>query len=84
MRILIKKILIKMIRGYQLYISPMTGPHCKYTPTCSEYAIQALKKYGAVKGMLVGSPVHFVLNLVEEQNRAFSMGSHITDMQWTE
>lgn len=42
-----------MIRGYQLYISPMTGPHCKYTPTCSEYAIQALKKYGAVKGMIL-------------------------------
>ena len=31
----------------------MTGPHCKYTPTCSEYAIQALKKYGAVKGMIL-------------------------------
>ena len=53
MLILIKQILIKMIRGYQLYISPMTGPHCKYTPTCSEYAIQALKKYGAVKGMIL-------------------------------
>ena len=36
-----------------LHISPMTGPHCKYTPTCSEYAIQALKKYGAVKGMIL-------------------------------
>ncbi|WP_368378741.1 membrane protein insertion efficiency factor YidD, partial [[Clostridium] symbiosum] len=32
---MIKKILIKMIRGYQKYISPLTGPHCKYTPTCS-------------------------------------------------
>ena len=45
-----KKICIFMIRGYQKYISPMTGPHCKYTPTCSQYAIEALQKYGAFKG----------------------------------
>lgn len=46
-----KKICIFMIRGYQKYISPMTGPHCKYTPTCSQYAIEALEKYGVVKGL---------------------------------
>ena len=45
-----KKICIFMIRGYQKYISPMTGPHCRYTPTCSQYAIEALEKYGVVKG----------------------------------
>jgi len=48
---LVKKIFIKMIRGYQRYISPMTGPHCRYTPTCSQYAIEALEKYGVVKGL---------------------------------
>lgn len=46
-----KQICIFMIRGYQKYISPMTGPHCKYTPTCSQYAIEALEKYGVVKGL---------------------------------
>ena len=43
-----------MIRGYQKYISPMTGPHCKYTPTCSQYAIEALQKYGAFKRWFFG------------------------------
>ena len=45
-----KKICIFMIRGYQKYISPMTGPHCKYAPTCSQYAIETLEKYGVFKG----------------------------------
>ena len=31
----------------------MTGPHCKYTPTCSQYAIEAVQKYGACKGMIL-------------------------------
>ena len=38
------------IRGYQKYISPLLGAHCIYTPTCSEYALQAIRKYGALKG----------------------------------
>ena len=48
-----KKIIISMIRGYQRFISPLTGPHCKYTPTCSQYAVVAVVKYGAVKGMIL-------------------------------
>jgi putative membrane protein insertion efficiency factor len=47
---MVKKIIILLIRGYQLYISPLSGPHCRYTPTCSQYAIEAVQKYGAVKG----------------------------------
>ena len=39
-----------LIRLYRRYISPMLGPHCRYTPTCSQYAIEAIKKYGALKG----------------------------------
>lgn len=42
---------IFLIRVYQRLISPMLGPKCRYTPTCSTYALQALKKYGLFKGM---------------------------------
>ena len=39
-----------MLRFYKREISPMLPPCCRYTPTCSEYAMQAVEKYGAVKG----------------------------------
>lgn len=45
-----KRILLAMIRGYRSYISPLTGAHCRFTPTCSRYAMEALEKYGAWKG----------------------------------
>ncbi len=41
---------IALIRVYQLVISPLLGPKCRYTPTCSHYGIEALKKYGLIKG----------------------------------
>lgn len=41
---------ILVIRFYQLCISPLTMPSCRYTPTCSEYALQALRKHGPFKG----------------------------------
>lgn len=44
------KILIKLIRGYQLFISPMIGPRCRFVPTCSCYGIEALKVHGLLKG----------------------------------
>ena len=44
-------ILIKLIRGYKFFISPLIGPSCRYLPTCSEYSIEALKTYGLFKGM---------------------------------
>ncbi|MDO4327252.1 MAG: membrane protein insertion efficiency factor YidD [bacterium] len=47
---MISKIFIFFIRGYQKFISPCIGAHCIYTPTCSQYAIEALRKYGALKG----------------------------------
>ncbi len=43
-------ILIIPIKIYQLTISPLLGASCRYTPTCSTYSIQALKKYGPIKG----------------------------------
>ena len=41
-----------LIRFYQLAISPMLGPTCRFQPTCSAYAIESLKKYGMVRGSL--------------------------------
>lgn len=44
-------LLVLPIRFYQLAISPLLGPSCRFTPTCSEYARQALMKHGPVKGL---------------------------------
>ena len=46
----LKILLIKLIRGYQVGISPLLPPSCRYTPTCSHYGIEALNKYGLFKG----------------------------------
>jgi putative membrane protein insertion efficiency factor len=42
--------LILVIRGYQLWISPLLPSACRYYPTCSAYALEAIEKYGAVSG----------------------------------
>lgn len=44
------KILIGLIRGYQLAISPLLGPRCRFNPTCSNYGIEALRRFGMLKG----------------------------------
>ena len=44
------KLLIGLIRLYQITLSPWLGGACRYTPTCSNYGIEALEKYGAFKG----------------------------------
>ena len=43
-------ILIKIIKGYKFFISPLFGHSCRYLPTCSEYSIEALKEFGLAKG----------------------------------
>lgn len=48
-----KTILIKLIRFYQKYISPLKSTRCPYIPTCSQYGLEAIEKYGAVKGCLL-------------------------------
>lgn len=45
-----KKLFIRLIRFYRRNISPLTPPKCKYYPTCSEYAITAIERFGALKG----------------------------------
>ena len=47
------RLLIAVIRFYQGAISPMFPPACRYTPTCSQYAIEALRKHGVLKGSLL-------------------------------
>ena len=44
------KVLIPLIRAYQYLLSPMLGQRCKYYPSCSNYAIEALRVHGAVRG----------------------------------
>lgn len=45
-----QKLLTIIIRGYQNFISPMFGPRCRFHPTCSQYAIEAINKHGSLKG----------------------------------
>ena len=47
-------ILIKLIKIYKFLISPLFGQSCRYLPTCSEYFIDSLKEYGAIKGSSKG------------------------------
>lgn len=50
LRWLVGKIFIALIRIYQWSISPILGQNCRYTPTCSQYSVEAINKHGAFKG----------------------------------
>lgn len=45
------RILVWIINGYRYAISPLLGTNCRFTPSCSEYAVEAVAKYGVVKGI---------------------------------
>ena len=47
------KILIKLIKVYKYFLSPLIGHSCRYLPTCSEYSIEALETYGFIKGTYI-------------------------------
>ena len=51
---LLKKIIILLIRGYQIFISPIMPGKFRFYPTCSTYFVQAVEKYGPFKGSLLG------------------------------
>ena len=51
MRNFLKFLLIIPIKIYQILISPLLGPHCRFTPTCSQYAVEAIEKHGPIKGI---------------------------------
>jgi putative membrane protein insertion efficiency factor len=50
-----KTLLSMLIRAYQLGISPMLGQNCRFYPSCSQYAIEALKEHGALKGSMLAT-----------------------------
>lgn len=50
MRGLVKFLMLGVIRLYQLCISPFMAPHCRFTPTCSQYAREAISRHGACAG----------------------------------
>ncbi|MBQ3075884.1 MAG: membrane protein insertion efficiency factor YidD [Clostridia bacterium] len=48
-----KHICIFLIQLYQKYLSPLLGPHCRFTPTCSQYAVLAFRRHGFWKGAVL-------------------------------
>ena len=52
---ILARILILMIRGYQVTFSPLLPSACRYTPSCSRYAVEAIERYGALRGTWMGA-----------------------------
>jgi len=52
---LVRAGLVKVIRAYQLVISPLLGPACRFHPSCSEYLIDAIQRHGAARGVWLGA-----------------------------
>lgn len=50
-----KKILLFFLKAYKKVISPILPPSCRFTPTCSEYAMEAITRFGAIRGTLLGA-----------------------------
>jgi putative membrane protein insertion efficiency factor len=51
---MLKSLMIKLVRGYQLLISPFLGNNCRYLPSCSAYTIEAMEKWGPWRGLWLG------------------------------
>lgn len=47
---MLRKLIVMLIRGYQVAISPLLPASCRYTPSCSQYALEALQRHGALRG----------------------------------
>ena len=54
-RLDMRTILITILRAYKFLVSPLLGPRCRFYPSCSEYAMQALEAHGVVRGMWLAS-----------------------------
>ena len=48
-----KELIVLLIKGYRTVVSPMLPPSCIFTPTCSQYAIEAVEKHGAFRGVVL-------------------------------
>jgi putative membrane protein insertion efficiency factor len=55
LRSLLVGLLVIAIRGYQLALSPILGSACRFTPSCSEYAIEAVRRHGPLQGSWLGA-----------------------------
>lgn len=51
----LSQLMVAMVRFYQRGISPLLPPSCRYTPTCSQYMVEAITKHGALKGLYLGT-----------------------------
>ena len=50
---MIIKLILLIIKGYQLAISPLIGPRCRFAPTCSQYALESFEKHGFFRGLVL-------------------------------
>ena len=51
---MLKTLVLKLVRGYQLLISPFLGNNCRYMPSCSAYTLEAIEKWGPLRGIWMG------------------------------
>jgi putative membrane protein insertion efficiency factor len=49
-----KRVVLALLRGYRFAVSPWLGSHCRFFPSCSEYAIEAVQRHGALRGSWLG------------------------------
>jgi len=49
----VREVAVAPLRAYQRVISPLLGPRCRYAPTCSDYALQAIREYGILRGLVL-------------------------------
>ena len=49
------RVLLALIRVYQRFVSPLLGPRCRYWPSCSEYAAQAVQRHGILRGVVLAA-----------------------------
>jgi len=52
---IVARLVVQLIRGYQVTLSPLLPSACRYQPTCSRYALEAVERYGALKGTWLGA-----------------------------
>jgi putative membrane protein insertion efficiency factor len=48
-----RRVVVGLLRGYQRVLSPLLGPRCRFYPSCSEYAVQAVDRYGILRGLVL-------------------------------
>jgi uncharacterized protein len=56
---MMRRLLLGLVTAYRAWVSPLMGPHCRFVPSCSEYALEALRTHGAARGSLLS--VHRLL-----------------------